>query len=259
MESNELRFKHVGLSSDGDVIFCEMDNGKTYAMPLIALDRSEDWNAKAKPKAVNIIHNGYAALMEFDKGPPIDFASDFVLHLCEPSYAYYKNKGRAASGVGARIREIRQARGLTLDALAAKCGIAKPNLSRLENDKVSPKFETLNTIAAGLDTHPALLVSVTKPKHAWTWTRHVFGEWRLGLRWTEANGNSLALVRAVDMVNVFLATRPEHRYARLKLLKDFDRAPHDAEICKSPLDADKWAREKAAVDTAQKRAKGGKE
>ena len=31
MESNEPRFKHVGLSSDGAVIFCEMDNGKTYA------------------------------------------------------------------------------------------------------------------------------------------------------------------------------------------------------------------------------------
>ena len=50
MESNELRFKHVGLSSDGAVIFCEMDNGKTYAMPLIALEKAEDWNPKAKPK-----------------------------------------------------------------------------------------------------------------------------------------------------------------------------------------------------------------
>ena len=37
MESNELRFKRIGLSSDGAVIFCEMDNGKTYAMPLVAL------------------------------------------------------------------------------------------------------------------------------------------------------------------------------------------------------------------------------
>ena len=44
MESNELRFRHVGLSSDGAVIFCEMDNGKTYAMPLGALEQSEDWN-----------------------------------------------------------------------------------------------------------------------------------------------------------------------------------------------------------------------
>src|SRR5207244_1780315 len=133
MESDELRFKHVGLSSDGSVIFCEMDNGKTYAMPLVALDRAEDWDPKAKPKKVGVIHDGYAAIVEFDTVAKIDFASDLVLHVCEPSYAYYKHKGRAASRVGARIREIRQARGLTLDALAAKCGIAKSNLSWFEN------------------------------------------------------------------------------------------------------------------------------
>ncbi|MFL5240683.1 MAG: helix-turn-helix domain-containing protein [Gemmataceae bacterium] len=250
MESNELRFKHVGLSSDGAVIFCEMDNGKTYAMPLTALDQAEDWNAKAKPKAVNIIHDGYAALVQFNTGMEIDFPSDFVLHICEPSYAYYKDKSRAVSGVGGRIRTIRQSRGLTLDALAAKCGIAKPNLSRLENDKVTPKFETLTTIAAALDTHPALLVE----KHAWTWTQHVFTEWKLGLLWQEGVGHFQA-VHAVDMVKLFLATRPEHAYARMRLLKHADRTPHDAEICKDLLDANKWARESAAAEMARERAK----
>src|SRR5207253_5497040 len=156
MESNEPRFKHVGLSSDGAVIFCDMDNGKTYAMPLRALDRAADWDPKAKPKAAGIIHDGYAAVVEFDTGVAIDFPSDFVLHVCEPAYAWYKDKGRAVSGIGGRIREIREARGLTLDALAVKCGIAKPNLSRLEKDKVTPTFENLKTVAAALDTHPAL-------------------------------------------------------------------------------------------------------
>ena len=40
MESNELRFKDVGLSSDGAVIFCEMDNGTTYALPLAVLEHA---------------------------------------------------------------------------------------------------------------------------------------------------------------------------------------------------------------------------
>ena len=159
MESNELRFRHVGLASDGAVIFCALDNGKTYAMPLLALERAEDWDAKAKPKAVGILHDGYAAFVKFNTGVKIDFPADFVLHVCEPSYAWYKDKNRVTSGVGGRIRAIREARGLTLDALAAKCGIAKPNLSRLENDKVSPTFETLRAVAAALDTHPALLVA----------------------------------------------------------------------------------------------------
>ncbi len=249
MESNELRFRHVGLSSDGAVIFCEMDNGKTYAMPLLALEQAEDWNPKAKPKAASIIDDGYAALVDFDKGIKIDFPSDFLLHVCEPSYAYHKNKARAVSGVGGRIREIREGRGLTLDALAAKCGIAKPNLSRLENNKITPTLETLNTVARGLDLHPALLVSGKKPEQAWTWTQHEFEQWRLGLRWKE--GSTGELVRAVDMVKVFLATRPEHRYARMKLLTHADRAPHDSELCKDLLDAKKWAREVAAAKPAR--------
>src|SRR5438876_6982262 len=221
MESNELHFKHVGLSSDGFIVFCEMDNGKTYAMPLGALERAEDWNPKAKPRAVGIIHDGYAAVVEFDTGTTIDFPSDFVLHVCEPSYRWHKDKGRAISGVGGRVRQIRKARGLTLDALAAKCGIAKPNLSRLEHDKVTPKFDTLRAIAAALDTHPALLVSDTKPEHACTWTRHAFTEWKLGLLWKEGVADRVE-VRATDMVDVFLRMRPEHAYdrsVRTKLLR----------------------------------------
>jgi transcriptional regulator with XRE-family HTH domain len=194
--------------------------------------------------------------VEFDTGVKIEFPSDFVLHVCEPTYACYKDKGRAVSGVGRRIREIRTARGLTLDALAVKCRIAKPNLSRLENDKVTPKFETLKAIAAALDTHPTLLVSAEKPERAWTWTRHAFTQWKLGLLWKPGiRGSRRELVRAVDMVKVFLATRPEHRYARMELLKHSDRAPHDAELCKYSLDGQKWEREVAAATAAHERTK----
>jgi transcriptional regulator with XRE-family HTH domain len=256
MTSNEPRFRHVGISSDGAVVFCEMDNGKTYAMPILALEQAEDWNPKAKPKAAGIIHDGYAAFVEFDSRVKIDFPSDFVLHFCEPSYAFSKNKSRAVSGVGGRIREIRELSGLTLDALAVKSGIAKPNLSRLENDRVTPTFETLKAVAKALDTHPALFVQ----KHAWMGTQHDFTQWKLGLLWKEANGVSrIELVRAVEMVEVFLATRPQHSYARAKLLKHADRAPHDPDLSKYTLDAEKWAREVAAADAAQERFKRRKE
>src|SRR5258706_14201489 len=107
MKSNEPRFKHVGLSSDGAVIFCELDNGKTYAMPLCALEKAEDWNPEAKPKAVGIIHEGYAAFVTFATSVKIDFPSDFVLHIHEPRFMWDKDKRRAASGVRNRIRETR--------------------------------------------------------------------------------------------------------------------------------------------------------
>jgi len=69
------------------VVFCALDNGKTYAMPLGALDRAESWHPKAKPRAAGIIHDGYAAFVEFSTGVKIDFPLDLVLHVCEPSYA----------------------------------------------------------------------------------------------------------------------------------------------------------------------------
>lgn len=253
MASDEVGFKHVGLSSDRAVIFCEMNNGKIYAMPVAALDRAENWNPKAKPQAVEITHDGYAAVVEFDRGSKIDFPSDFVLHVCEPAYSYSKGNRRAMSGVGKRIREIREARGLTLDALAAKSRIAKPNLSRLENDRVTPTFGTLKIIAAALDTHPALMISAKKPDHAWTWTLHEFTEWkeRLVARPTNSVQPPVVNSREADLVNVFLATRPEHRYALKKLKAQC--APDRAYFF---LDAAKWQHEIAAAEAAMKRAKG---
>jgi hypothetical protein len=84
------------LSSDGAVVFCELDNGKTCTMPLRVLDRAEDWDPKAKAKVTGIIHDGYAAVVWFNTGVEIDFPSDFVLHICEPAYTWNKDKGRLA-------------------------------------------------------------------------------------------------------------------------------------------------------------------
>ena len=89
------------------MVFCEMDNGKALRCRC-GVDRAENWDRNAKPKSAGIIHDGYAAVVKFDHGVTIDFPSDFVLHVCEPSYSWDKDKGRAASGVGGRIREIRQ-------------------------------------------------------------------------------------------------------------------------------------------------------
>lgn len=254
MESEELRFRHVGLSSDNAVIFCAMDNGKNYALPLHALEQAEDWSPKAKPKLVEIIHDGYAAVVQFDTGVRIDFPSDFVLHVCEPSYGWHKEKKPILSGVGGRIREIRQGLGVTLEALAAKCGIAKSNLSRLEHDKVTPTFETLAAVAAALGVQPILLVARTRPEDAWKQTRHVFGEWRMRLRWKRP-GSGLKHVPSMQLVNAFLATRPEHTYARKKLLKYAVTAPNGKEALGWPVDAEKWAREEAAAAAAKERGK----
>ncbi len=62
--------------------------------------------------------------------------------------------------LGKRIRELREARELTLSALATKTGITKPYLWRIERgDKTHPSLATLTKIADALGVSVADLVS----------------------------------------------------------------------------------------------------
>lgn len=60
--------------------------------------------------------------------------------------------------LGARLRELRQARKLTLAELAASTGISIGTLSQLERDLVSPTVRTLFTLGSALGVSPAWLI-----------------------------------------------------------------------------------------------------
>jgi transcriptional regulator with XRE-family HTH domain len=53
--------------------------------------------------------------------------------------------------LGKAIRELREARGLTLDALAAKAGMHTTYLSRIERAHSSPTWEKLSSLAEALE------------------------------------------------------------------------------------------------------------
>ncbi len=52
--------------------------------------------------------------------------------------------------LGTRIRELREARNLTQEALADAAGIGRVTLVRIENGEQSPRFETLVALAQAL-------------------------------------------------------------------------------------------------------------
>ncbi|MDE2516803.1 MAG: helix-turn-helix transcriptional regulator [Rhodospirillales bacterium] len=54
--------------------------------------------------------------------------------------------------IAARLRGLRQARGLSLDGLAAAAGVSRAMLSRIERGESSATAHLLNRIAAGLAT-----------------------------------------------------------------------------------------------------------
>jgi transcriptional regulator with XRE-family HTH domain len=58
-------------------------------------------------------------------------------------------------GLKNRIKELRERRGLTLEALEARSGIDHSTLSRLENDRVRITTQHLRVLSEALDFHPA--------------------------------------------------------------------------------------------------------
>jgi transcriptional regulator with XRE-family HTH domain len=56
----------------------------------------------------------------------------------------------AALDLGARVRDLRKARGLTLEQAAAQAGLARSTLSKIENGQMSPTYDVLKKLAEGL-------------------------------------------------------------------------------------------------------------
>lgn len=52
--------------------------------------------------------------------------------------------------LGQRVRELRKARGWTLDRAAAQAGLARSTLSKIENGQMSPTYEAVKKLAEGL-------------------------------------------------------------------------------------------------------------
>lgn len=52
--------------------------------------------------------------------------------------------------LGVRVRELRKARGWTLEQAAVQAGLARSTLSKIENGQMSPTYEALKKLAEGM-------------------------------------------------------------------------------------------------------------
>ncbi|MDD2553620.1 MAG: XRE family transcriptional regulator [Desulfotomaculaceae bacterium] len=66
--------------------------------------------------------------------------------------------------LGARIKRVRINNGLTVRQLAEKVGLSASFLYQLEQEKTSPSFSTLKSIAAALNTSITLLIEDNLPE-----------------------------------------------------------------------------------------------
>lgn len=72
--------------------------------------------------------------------------------------------GEAVSAtLGAALRRLRRAHGLTLQQLASRCGLSQPFLSQLENAKAMPSLMALHNVAQALETTAHSLLQPQEP------------------------------------------------------------------------------------------------
>lgn len=66
--------------------------------------------------------------------------------------------------LGERVRDIRRRQKLTLEEASKRTGLAKSTLSKIENERISPSFEVVQKLAAGLEIDvPQLFVASVEP------------------------------------------------------------------------------------------------
>ena len=96
--------------------------------------------------------NPYEVVLSNFEGETVELPWDFARHYCDPSYRP-RVEATALAGrqvIGARIRQLRESRGLTQEALAQSADIGRVTLVRIEKGEQSPKYETLVSLARAL-------------------------------------------------------------------------------------------------------------
>ena len=67
--------------------------------------------------------------------------------------------------LGQRVRDLRKAKGWTLDQAAQHAGLARSTLSKIENGQMSPTYEAVKKLAEGLKVSvPQLFTPAGKPQ-----------------------------------------------------------------------------------------------
>ncbi|MGH3086075.1 MAG: helix-turn-helix domain-containing protein [Rubrobacteraceae bacterium] len=70
----------------------------------------------------------------------------------------------ASGRLGGRVRELRRARGFTLDGLAERSGVSRAMISKLERGEKSPTLVVAAKVAEGLEVSLSQLVGVEERK-----------------------------------------------------------------------------------------------
>lgn len=161
------RFDRVKFLEDERTFLIWMENGRAYALNMSDLSEADStvvakWSLSRNRDYIKVVQ---------ESGNQFEIPWDDVLYHCEPEYEFYKEKrfesnSIPASHIGERVRQLREEKGYSIQTLADKSGMMRPNLSRLEHGHHQPSLETLERIAEALKVPVVDLVAMRGKSNA---------------------------------------------------------------------------------------------
>jgi DNA-binding XRE family transcriptional regulator len=152
----KIRDARFSVSEDRFVV--TFDSGKEYSFPRSSLEVDDGSDLVN----VQLGRGRFFFRVNQASGNRYEVPWDRVLHEAKPSYSYFRGRtvrAKTTHGVGARIRKLRQARGVTQTELADAVGMMRSNISRIEAAKHRPTLETMEKIAKALKVSVAELLT----------------------------------------------------------------------------------------------------
>lgn len=154
----DKKFLKVEYWEEEAVFACIFKNLKAYFLKTSDITENDG----TKVTNCEISDDEYYFIIYLESGKELVIPWDFVLHICEENYPFFKGnkvEGIAAEEIGRRIKKIRKLQHLKQENLAKMTGILRPNIARIEKGKHYPSIDTLERISEALKIPLAKLIA----------------------------------------------------------------------------------------------------
>lgn len=140
----------VAVTPGEDGISASFADGYSGTVPFKGIPEIKD---RSGLNAVEL-PNPYDIVLTTTNDERVELPWDFVRHYGGQTYRPRMELIAAAGKqvLGARVRALRKAAGLTQETLTTAAGIGRATMIRLENGRHAPKLSTLRAIAQALGT-----------------------------------------------------------------------------------------------------------
>ena len=154
-ETRRTRFEFVTLSPVGTSVLAVLGNGHAAILPR-PLSSADD---ASEIVSIELSANASSASIKLQSG--VEHTVSAIDIQAQRKQANSVTEIEIQGGrLGARLRELRLAAGLTQAELARRTGIHRPNIARVEAGRHTPSLETLSRMATAIGV-PATQVLAT--------------------------------------------------------------------------------------------------